>query len=831
MKTINFAIDLGTTNSLVAKMKEGEVRVYNNPIGLKQTLPSCIAFRGERTVVGDKAIDYLEKDASNVCMLFKRKMGSEESYFIPSLNESKTPIDLSAIILTELKNFVGDEVFESVIITIPASFDTIQSNATKKAGYKAGFKEVFLLQEPIAACLSFANKSNLEVVEEKKWIVYDLGGGTFDVGLVSIDDREIKVLDNEGDNFLGGSDFDTSIVEKLMIPFLEKKLGVNDLWKRLKQKEYENRGVYFELLNLAEEAKKELSLKLTTEIEIDVCIEGQLVNEYLVINRSDFETIIKKDIDKTISFVKNIISNNGLLASDIDRLVLIGGSTYIPYIKKQLKESIKVIIDDSIDPTSAVVEGASYYAGSKPSSLKEEPILEPLSNKENEKDKIECTFFYEQQTRDQEELITGKITKGNPHNYRIIRSDGGYDSGIKQMPSGNFSEFVPLLEKVLNSFKVQVLDENHNVLKTYSSISINQGSYNVQGQPLPNDICMEIDDEDAKSTRLEEIFKKGSILPLRKKLYKTASKTILKNDDASVVINIIEGKSNGLPSSGLSIGYIEISGKEIEEDLIKGTDIEIEIEVTESRELRVNAYLQSGDQEFSNIFSESERVISVKKINRDINIILTDVDRMIAESNAKEEFEFSNTLNDIRKALIEIQIETSLIDENDISDKKYQLDDHKRKLIYEFDALTRNKAIAKEIAEYETIKKMLLNQIESNDNKDYKVQFEKIIVNEREVVNSGNKFLIKAKTKELEALQNLMFQSKDENFIMYFLNIKYNSNFTDMVKAESLIKDGEDAMQSKDYKGLRYIVYSLASLLPETSDKIDFKDDSKTGLK
>ncbi|MFC4634859.1 Hsp70 family protein [Dokdonia ponticola] len=830
MRTINFAIDLGTTNSLIAKASEDGVKLYNNPIGLKQTLPSCIAFRGGRTVVGDKALDYLEKDAENVCMLFKRKMGSQETYTIPSLQKEKSPIDLSAIILTELKNFVGEAIIDSVVITIPASFDTIQSNATKKAGYLAGFKEVVLLQEPIAACLAFANTIGFEGTEEKKWIVYDLGGGTFDVALVSVTDREIKVLDNVGDNFLGGADFDSLIVEKIMIPFIEEKIGVQGLWSRIKQKGT-NKGVYFELLGKAEEAKKELSLHESTEVEIDMEIEGVLVTEYLEITRGSFETNITPKTDRTIQFIKDVISNNQLLKTDIDRLVLIGGSTYVPLIKNKIKQEIGVLVDASINPTAAVVEGAAYYAGSKPSKLEMEDVEEDLQ--ERIKDDIHCAFFYEQNTRDLEELISCKIEIGHAPKYRLLRLDGGYDSGIKSINTDGFAEFVPLLPKATNRFKMQLLDASNQVLKSYDTITINQGNYNVQGQPLPNDICMEVDDLDASSTRLEEIFKKGSVLPLKKKLYKTASKTILRQSKTSLVINIIEGKSNGLPSSGLSIGFIEISGEHLEEDLIKGTDIEIDVEISESRDVKISVYLQACDQEFENVFSESERAISIKKINTEVNTILNDLETLIKEANQSEHFEFSGQLEKIRIGLLEIQIESMLIEEGDVSDKKYQLDDAKRHLIYEFDALTRNKAIAKEIEDYQDVKESVAYQLEQNNQENLRKKYDRIVENEKAVINSGNKFLIHAKIKEFNELYNLIIHTNDENFIPYFMSLKYASGYTDTKKADRLIKDGEKALDKQDYKSLRYIVYGLSALLPdEDRDKRQqFNDDSKTGLK
>lgn len=831
MKTINFAIDLGTTNSLVAKYDNGKIKIFNNPLGLKQTLPSCIAFRGNRIVIGDKALDYLEKDAENVCMLFKRKMGTQDTYFVPALDKEMQPIELSSLVLKELKNFLpDDDTVNSVVITIPAAFDTIQSNATKKAGYLAGFKEVVLLQEPIAACLAFANTSNTEVKEKEHWIVYDFGGGTFDVALVEVDERELKVVDHQGDNYLGGADFDSLIVQHLIVPFIEEKTGQSDLWKSLKSKSSTHKGLYFELLKKAEEAKKELSNFEETEIELDISINDVDLYDHLIVKREVFENLILSNVENTVTIIKDIIKENQLLNSDIKRVILIGGTTYIPLIKKSISNAIGVEVNSSIDPTSAVVEGAAYYAGSKPSELKEEEIVEEEQTQEELT--IDYKFFYEQNTRDAEELITAKFSGADIDNYRIIRKDGGYDSGVKSLKNNSFSEFVPLLEGRLNQFKVQLLNTSLEVLKVIDPISINHGSYSVNGQPLPNDICIEIDDMDASATRLERIFANGSILPLKKKIYKTASKTILKKSKSNLAINVIEGKSNGLPSSGLSIGYIEIFGEDLEDDLIKGTDIEIELEISESRELKINVFLQSCDQEFENVFSESERSISVNKINTEINTILGDVEAVIKTANSNENFEYSNKLESIRVGLIEIQIEASLIHDDDISDTKFQLDDKKRKLIQDFDDLTRNEIVAKEIEEYNDTKADLEYHLNQNENERFKTKYQRIIQNEKEVINSLDRYLIRSKIKELEELFNAIIQSSDENFISYYLGLKLYDNFTNKRKAEKLFEQGDKALEQQDYKVIRHVVYGLSALVHENDrhQRKDFSDDSKTGL-
>ena len=156
-KMINFGIDLGTTNSLIAKFDKGNVEVFKNPNGFKESLPSVVGFRNNRILVGDQARAYLDRDPKNVAGNFKRKMGTTET--LKMSVGSKTPVELSAFVLKELKNFVHTgEAIDAAVITIPASFDTVQSNATKEAGLQAGFKQVFLLQEPIAASLAYANK-------------------------------------------------------------------------------------------------------------------------------------------------------------------------------------------------------------------------------------------------------------------------------------------------------------------------------------------------------------------------------------------------------------------------------------------------------------------------------------------------------------------------------------------------------------------------------------------------------------------------------------------------------------------------------------------------
>ena len=350
MTNINFGIDLGTTNSGIGKYENGKVQVLKNPVGLHEILSSVVSFRKGRIIVGDKAREQYLSNPENVFSAFKRKMGTTERYPVtgqPGIPEV-SPIELSAYILKELQNYVYGNVIDAAVITVPASFDTIQANATKEAAAQAGFREVVLLQEPIAACLAYANLSHLNLESEQKWLVYDFGGGTFDTALVHINQRELKVIDNMGNNFLGGVDIDYAFISQLIIPKLAMLTGDTELLKRVLNREGVYEKLWFYLNYLAEEAKKQLSISTTAfmeinfpELEIDVEFE---------IDRASFNKIVKPKYLETETFVYELLLQNNLSFNDIERIVLVGGTTYIPFIKDELKKISQTIVDDSIDP-------------------------------------------------------------------------------------------------------------------------------------------------------------------------------------------------------------------------------------------------------------------------------------------------------------------------------------------------------------------------------------------------------------------------------------------------------------------------------------------------
>ena len=421
MKSVNFGIDLGTTNSLIAKYENGKVTIFKNHIGHKESLASVVAFRNDRILVGDKAREYMLKYPMNVFGSFKRRMGTDDQFYVVNIDDNITPIDLSALVLKELKQFIHTgENIEAAVVTIPASFDSMQSNATIKAAQKAGFNEVFLLQEPIAASLAYFNGKQGD--ENGYTIVYDLGGGTFDVALIEIKDGEMKIKDHEGNNFFGGVDFDRMILEDFIVPEIAKQTGKEDFAEQFLRKDNRYEKLYYELLYKAEEAKKELSYQNQTEIEVQVDIDGKLQWVVIPFTAEQFNNMIEPKIDESIDLLKSILNRSGVNSLEVKEIIMVGGSTFIPMVRERLHTKTGITVNTSIDPTSAIAVGAAYFAANKYYIPAEEDEEETEEQEESidisaipparELTSMEVNLSYSKMSKDNEESLLIK-TQGD----------------------------------------------------------------------------------------------------------------------------------------------------------------------------------------------------------------------------------------------------------------------------------------------------------------------------------------------------------------------------------------------------------------------------------
>ena len=346
-------IDLGTTNSCVAVLENGEPQIIANSEGMRTT-PSVVAFtKGGERIVGEPAKRQAVTNADNTIISIKTHMGTD--YKVNIEGKSYTPQEISAIILQKLKadaeSYLGQPVKEAVI-TVPAYFTDAQRQATKDAGRIAGLEVKRIINEPTAAALAYGMD---KLDQDKKILVFDLGGGTFDVSILEIGDGTFEVLATAGNNRLGGDDFDKVIIDYLAEEF-KKAEGVdlrddNMALQRLKE--------------AAEKAKKELSSTMTTNINLPFITATASGPKHMNIDltRAKFDELTHNLVEKTMEPTKRALADAGLSVSEIDDVLLVGGSTRIPAVQEAVKKFIGKEPHKGINPDECVAAGAAIQAG------------------------------------------------------------------------------------------------------------------------------------------------------------------------------------------------------------------------------------------------------------------------------------------------------------------------------------------------------------------------------------------------------------------------------------------------------------------------------------
>ena len=363
-------IDLGTTNSAVSVLEGGEAKIIPNPEG-NRTTPSVVAFKNGEIQVGEVAKRQAVTNPSTVSSI-KRYMG-DGSYKVHMDGKDYTPQEISAMILQYLKSYAEDYLGEKVdkaVITVPAYFNDAQRQATKDAGKIAGLEVERIVNEPTAAALAYGlDKTD----KEEKVLVFDLGGGTFDVSILELGDGVFDVLSTSGDNHLGGDDFDQKIMDYLVAEF-KKEHGV-DLSK--------DKMALQRLKDAAEKAKKDLSGVSTTQISlpfITASAEGPLHLE-LTLTRAKFEELTHDLVERTKQPVRQALKDAGLSQADIDEVILVGGSTRIPAVVEAVRKETGKEPNKSVNPDEVVAMGAAIQGGVISGDVKDIVLLDvtPLS--------------------------------------------------------------------------------------------------------------------------------------------------------------------------------------------------------------------------------------------------------------------------------------------------------------------------------------------------------------------------------------------------------------------------------------------------------------------
>ena len=432
-------IDLGTTRSAMATIEDGEPKIIENKEGERVT-PSVVGFDDGERLIGKPAKNQLLTNEENTVKSIKRHMGDD--YEVNLDGEDYTPQEISAMILQKLKQDAEDKLGDNVekaVITVPAHFDDTQRQATKDAAEIAGLEAERILNEPTAAALAYG----LDDESEKTVLVYDFGGGTFDVTVLEMGDGIYEVQSTEGDNDLGGDDFDEKIVEYLLEEF-ENENGI-DL--------SDNDEAMQRIRENAEEAKKELSSRESTKISIPFIHQedGETYNLDEELTRSKFESLVEDLIQRTTDPTQKAMDDAGVDSGDLHDVILVGGTTRIPAVREHVQAITGLQPDKSVSPDEAVALGASIQAGSISGEMDDILLLDvaPLSLGVEVKGGLTETLIEENTTvpaeesktfttaQDNQSTVTVHVVQGEREMARDNKSLGQFNlGGLPPAPAG-----------------------------------------------------------------------------------------------------------------------------------------------------------------------------------------------------------------------------------------------------------------------------------------------------------------------------------------------------------------------------------------------------------
>jgi len=827
---IDYGIDLGTTNSAIARMENGVPTIKKSDT-LKDTVPSCIHFNKRQDIlVGDtafnvmkndtaRALKTLEQGKTNTFTEFKRTMGTTHSYECYNMNKSFSSEELSAEIIKKLKSFILDENISSIVITVPAKFLNPQNEATMKAAKIAGFKHVELLQEPVAAATAYGLGSKNK---DGFWLVFDFGGGTFDAALVKSEEGILSVKDTDGDNWLGGKNLDEAIVDQIIIPNLSENFSIDNLLQDSIKKEILRNAVKF----YAEETKIQLSFKDSHNILSnlgDLPFEDENGNELeidVLVTQKEMESAVSPIFQKAIDVTKKLLQRNNLKGSDLGALILVGGPTYSPILRRMLIEQITDKVDTSVDPMTVVAKGAALFASTI-------SVSEEVEEKTRDKTKLQLDIKYEATTVELDEMVNVKVLKDKTSGKfsdkvyaDIVRFDGAWSSGKKLI--GERASIIDLLliEGRSNSFEINVYDDQGNKLECQPhQFSILQGIGGLDGmQVLPYHIGI------GKFFHTEEkdLFHPVKGLEKSKKVPATGVINGLKTRNAIrpgmindvIRIPIYQGDHNAEGTNPLLnniIFEVIISGESLPALLPAGSDVDITIKVDKSQLMQFSAY-------FPILNHTEELQVDIKSTKPPTE------DELTKEISKAKKSAQSLNAQDVAFKLDDL--EKQLENEKGSADGKMKILDSLRKELLKLDD-------AEKIAEWPKVEKKLkdaffeledlIGKIKSNSD-DEDLNMEKINAHNQEykqtieqIIKEKNIKAAKDLTEEiigliLELRNTLTQGAVDVNRIKYH-DREFNSlKWKDKNKARLLINQGLQFISDGKTNQLRPLLHQIWDL-------------------
>lgn len=810
-------IDLGTTNSAICSYDGTNTRVWKSP-EQNDVTPSAIYVdkRGNR-YYGSKAYNQAPYNPTNSATLFKRFMGTSTKIELESAGISLTPEECSAEILKVLYGYLPEEIRNdpetAVVITVPAAFNQMKKDATLQAAKLAGINNVALMQEPVAAIMSIMRTTKQEGI----FLVYDLGGGTFDVSIAENINGKVNLLAHGGIEMCGGRDIDRMLFNQVVIPWLKQNFSLPDDF--LINRKYKT---FCRIAQWAtERAKIELSAMETSTIALS---EGEARtydednNEMYIdidLTRSQMDTIISDLVKETVDACRDTLNKAGLSANDLECVVFVGGPTNYKILRDKIAYELSAPVKIDVNPMTAVAEGASIFAES----------IDWSSTSHNRKaandvikTDIELSFKYTARTPNDEAKVMCILDKElNGYTIQFTSLDTGWSSGNAMLKT-NLMMSLPLSQNGENTFSVKVFDEfGHEQPIGTDKIVITKTLATIGAIPASHSIGVEVIDKLGGVPSLVFLVNEGDSLPKKGTIPFKAGQTIKAGTHDSINIKLWEGNIQSPITDNRFIGVYKIVGTDFDAGVIPtGADIECDFEMSDSGTIYLGASVPCIGASFRNRNFYSRHQVdltdidSIAEAGRDVLERIEDMAEKVDDpklADAKKKAEKAANIDsqpqcepeELLKANEELLSAKTLISEARQANlrpiRQMDLDN----CVQFFDEVVRQYARPAEEQAFDNLTRTAQRAIDNND-PDFDNQIDEM------------------------RSKNTLILLRQEWFVVdwYQRLTSTPSNFIDMSKFNELKQLGDTALSNDDIDQLRQILFELLA--------IQIRSDSGDGM-
>lgn len=816
--TVDFGIDLGTTNSTIARIKGVDTEVFKNNVGSEIT-PSAVWMDPKgRIHVGEIAKGNLERDPGNSFSEFKLQMGTETQYTFERNQRRMSPEELSAEVLKALKDDVRRQLGEdvtSVVITVPAAFELPQCQATNKAAELAGFVNHPLLQEPIAAAMAYGFQSE---ANNKFWMVYDFGGGTFDASIIQIIDGQIEVVNHGGDNGLGGKNLDWEIVNSLLAPAVAKE---NNL-KNFTRNNTQFRSAFAQLKIAAEKAKIRLSLEDSVEILIDNLYKnekGEAVEFTYELQRGDLEKFAKPYIIQSINICKKVLMEKRLGTSNIEKMILVGGTSLIPYLRQMLldpNEGLGIPLESSIYPITVVAKGAAIFA-----STQRVPFN---PDAEVPKDEFLLELDYQPVGPDAEPPVGGRViselqTDFEKFTVEFVNKTARpeWRSGkVGLNPEGGFITQLWAEKGKKNEFLIELFDQTGSRLKTIpDKLFYTMGIVSPEA-PLIHSLGIAM-----ANNETDFLLAKGVRLPAKNKsFHKNVNEIRAGQAGDNLIIPIVEGENKLKADHNRLIGSLIIKSEKIKRTIPANSEIEITLVIDTSRLVIARAYVPIIDEEFevvANLIIEQSKISDLKE---DFGNDKQKFEDLRAKASNETDSKASGILYQIVSENMITEIENLLIagevDPDSSLKAKNRMLDFKTILDYAEEALEWP-TLVEEANKVTRQAEDICSEYGTASDKQRLPALKKEI---QQAINERDSDFLRKRVQQMDSFYYSILLEQPGFWVGCFNYAKEDlSSSLNKKESEDAILQGERSIQNNDVDGLKAAVRKLWALSPTTKQK------------